>query len=111
MDTTSNQPGSADIRLKTTGQTWLGDLEASGSNHIRLRLLPTETGVLPRLAEGTSVDCAVGPAAERVFAEGTVVKQEGSTVWLNVHSSWARTERRKSVRSSTAFPVEYRSAE
>jgi len=111
MKALKERQGSADIRVKTTGQTWLGDLEASGSSHIRLRLQPTETGVLPRFAEGTSVDCAIGEESSRVFSEGTVVKQEGSVIWLNVSKRWSRTERRTSSRSSTAFPVEYHSTE
>ncbi len=109
MEALQGKSCAADIHLKTTGQTWLGDLEASGSNHIRLRLLPTETGALPRLAVGTSVDCAVGEGAKRFFAEGKVLKQEGAVVWLDVPCNWTRTERRISNRSSTAFPVSYHS--
>src|SRR5262245_15118938 len=103
MEAQMEKQGKADIRLKTTGQTWLGDLEASGTNHIRLRLLPTETGVLPRLAEGTSADCAVGEETQRYYTEGTILKQEGAVIWLDVNGNWSRTERRTSSRSSTAF--------
>jgi len=96
------------IRLTATEAAWFADIEAQGSEHLRVRLRPAERGPMPAWAEGTTLECAMDGSDGLYSAEAVVLKQAGAYLWLRVPPVWVRGERRQHPRVQGGFPVRYK---
>lgn len=100
--------GAGTVHLMATGMAWFADVEAQGSEHLRVRLRPPMQGAMPTWAVGTTLQCAMDADDGRYSTEAVVLKQVGAYLWLRVAMTWARGERRQHKRAVGGFPVRYR---
>jgi hypothetical protein len=103
--------GTVEIRVHMTGALWFAEVEAQGSDHLRVRLRTGELGALPSLAEGMAVDCAMESADGRYCVEAHVLRQDGALLWLTIAPVWIRAENRQSPRMTGGFTVAYTAGE
>jgi hypothetical protein len=103
--------GVVEIRVRVTGALWFAEVEAQGTDHLRVRLRAGELGALPTLTEGMAVDCAMESADGRYCVVAHVLRQNEALLWLTMPPVWQRTENRQSPRVTGGFPVNYSAGE
>jgi hypothetical protein len=99
--------GLVELRVDSTGALWFADVEAQGSEHLRVRLRPGELGTLPTLPGGTAVDCGMDSETGRLRIAANVINQKGAVLWLGLPPAWWKEDRRRSPRCVGGFPVTY----
>jgi hypothetical protein len=103
----TNDRATIELKLTTTGVVWLADLEAQGTEHLRVRLRADDLGVLPVLAAGTSLECTMRSPDGDYYVTGTILQQVNATLWLSLPPMWRKAERRDFARQSGGFAVKY----
>jgi hypothetical protein len=97
--------GIVEVRLQTTGATWLGVLENCAGNNLLIHLYPGRLGVLPIWLPGTVLECSVENAEGRHYVEGKIMQQQDKTLWMHAPASWSHIERRIDSRMNDIFAV------
>ena len=104
---TEMQPfGEIELAIDGTEQRWKAEIEAQGTDHLRVRLSDDWDDVA-RFTIGSRVTCTMEESAERFSAEARVLSQNGPTLWLNVEPQWRKGGRRSHGRIDASFGVTY----
>ena len=98
--------GEIELAVDGTDQRWKAEIEAQGTDHLRVRLV-SDRDDQAKFQIGSRVTCTMEESAERYSAEARVLSQNGPTLWLNVEPQWRKGGRRSDARVDGGFGVSY----
>lgn len=112
---TEKQPfGTLELSIEGTDQRWSAEIEAQGTDHLRVRILEgpppglqARNTPVPGFPTGSQVICTMDDSSGRCSAGARVLSQSGLTLWLNVEANWRKGSRRAHSRAEAGFGVSY----